>query len=213
MARNINDIYTLINYIFSKQLGGFITVEEAMIALDAGQLELFEDEFKAYSVNQTIVDSILPFKVVQDFTSTSGGVVSFQSDYMHLLAGAYTTTNSTINPIRFVTEGELPYYLTNQLRPVLLNSPCAVNIANGFQLFPASAQTGKYSYMKRPATPVLNYTYVSRVFTYNPTGSVQLGFSDAYVNNIVSRALKYISISLSEQEVQQFAQSQTQSTM
>ena len=212
MARNINDIYTLINYIFSKQLGGFITVEEAMIALDAGQLELFEDEFKAYSVNQTIVDSILPFKVVQDFTSTSGGVVSFQSDYMHLLAGAYTTTSGTVNPIRFVTEGELPYYLTNQLRPVLLSSPCAVNIANGFQLFPSSAQTGKYSYMKRPATPILSYTLVSRVFTYNSGASTQLQFSDAYINNIISRALKYIGISLGEEEVQQFAQQQTQIT-
>jgi hypothetical protein len=212
MARNINDIYQLINYIFSKQLGDFISPEEVMPCLDAAQLELFEEEFKAYSVNQTIVDSILPFKTVQDFTANSSGVVSFQPDYMHLLAGAYTTTNSTVNPIRFVTESELPYYLTNQLRPVLLSSPCAVNIANGFQLFPASAQTGKYSYMKRPVTPVLSYTVVSRVFTYNSGSSVQLQFSDAYINNIISRALKYIGISLGEEEVQQFAQQQTQIT-
>jgi len=213
MARNINDIYGFINYIFGKQLGDFITVEECMQCLDNAQMQLFEEEFKVYSANQTIVDSLLPFKVIQSFTSDASGNVTFQSNYMHLLAGAYTTTNNTINPIRFVTEDELPYYLTNQLRPVATSSPCAINIANGFKLFPESAQSGKYSYMKRPATPVLAYTYVNRVFTYNSGSSTQLEFSDAYVNNIISRALSLIGVSLSEQEVQQFAQQQTQSTM
>jgi len=213
MARNINDIYGFINYIFGKQLGDFITVEECMQCLDNAQMQLFEEEFKVYSVNQTIIDSLLPFKVIQSFTSDASGNVTFQPNYMHLLAGAYTTTNNTINPIRFVTEDELPYYLTNQLRPVATSSPCAINIANGFKLFPESAQSGKYSYMKRPATPVLAYSYVNRVFTYNSSGSTQLEFSDAYVNNIISRALSLIGVSLSEQEVQQFAQQQTQSTM
>ena len=65
-----------------------------------------------------------------------------------------------------------------------------------------------YTYLRRPATPVLAYTYVDRVFTYLPNLSTQIEFYDVYANNIISRALKYIGINLDEAGVSQFAQAQ-----
>jgi hypothetical protein len=81
-------------------------------------------------------------------------------------------------------------------------------------LYPAATQSGFYNYLRRPATPVLGYTQAegSRTITYNPNTSTQLEFTDVYINNIMSRALKFWGINMAEQDIQQFAQIQTQET-
>jgi hypothetical protein len=66
--------------------------------------------------------------------------------------------------------------------------------------------------LRRPATPVLGYTQSGRTVTYDPNTSTQLEFTDVYINNIISRALKFRSINMAEQDIQQFAQIQTQET-
>lgn len=205
---NIYQVYQLMEYIVRKSVGSFVTVEEAMQALDAGQIELFNEAFKQYQINQNIVDTLSPFKVKVQFLSDSDGQVTMPSDYQHLLGSIYTVYGSTVNSVHFVNEDELPDRLTSQLRPVALSTPIAIDSALGFQLFPNAVQTGFYTYLRRPATPVLSYTYVNRVFTYIPGTSTQLEFYDIYAYNIIARAMKYVGVNLSEQEVQQFAQSQ-----
>lgn len=209
MARNINDIYNLALYIVRKQRGVFLTASEFCESLDWGQLELYEECFKIYGVNQTIHDALSNFKVRTQFTSASDGTVTFPSNYLHLLAGVFTVTGSTVNPVRFVSQDELPDALTAQLRKVTLSSPIAVDSAGGFYLYPQSTQTGFYTYLKRPATPVLAFTQVGRELTYDPANSVQLEFTDAYVNTILSKALKLVEVNMDENGIEAFAQQQS----
>lgn len=209
MARNINDIYNLALYITRKERGAYISPDELCQCLDFGQMEFFEECFKIYGINQTIHDALSNFKIRQQFTSASDGTVTFNSNYLHLLAGVFTVYGSTVNPVRFVAEDELPDALTAQLRKVTLNSPIAVDSANGFSLYPQSAQTGFYTYLKRPATPVLGYTQVGRVLTYDPNTSTQLEFTDAYINTILSKALKLVGVNMDENGIEQFAQLQS----
>ena len=210
--RNINDIYNIIVYIFQKDRGGFITTDEVCLVLDNAQMELYSDLFKAYQINQLIVDGLSPFKVKQSFTSASDGQVTMLGDYQHLLGAVYTIYGSSFNTVRFVNDDELPNAVKSQLRPVTLTSPIAIDSALGFQLYPNSVQEGFYTYLRIPATPVWGGTLVNRVLTYNPLTSTQIEFYDSYINNIISRALKYIGINMGEDEVEQFAQSQTQQT-
>jgi hypothetical protein len=111
-----------------------------------------------------------------------------------------------------VTQDELPYALTSQLRTVSTSKPIAKDRSTGFQLYPQVLQTGFYNYLRRPATPVLGYTQTGRAITYNPNTSTQLEFTDVYINNIIARALKFWGINMAEQDIQQFAQLQTQET-
>ncbi len=187
-----------------------MTVDQAMSAIDNGQMELFSFFFKDFGINQVVSDAISNFKVPRSFTSTSSGQVIFDTDYLHLLAGVYTTSSGGVNPVRFISTDELPDALTAQLRPVTLSSPIALDTAMGFQLYPQVAQSGFYTYLRRPAKPFLAFTLVDRALTYNPSGSTQLEFSDAYVNSIISRSLKFIGINMSEQDIEQFAQIQSQ---
>jgi len=212
MAYNINDIYNFLVFIVRKERGVFITIPEAMQTIDNAQLEATEDWFSQYGVTQIIHDAIRKLRSQVQFTSASDGQVTFASDYLHMIGNPYTVTGSTINAVRFVNEDELPFALTSQLRPVSTAKPIAKDTAVGFQIYPQSTQTGFYNYLRRPATPVLGYTQAGRTITYNPNTSTQLEFTDVYINNIIARALKFWGINMAEQDIQQFAQLQTQET-
>ena len=212
MAYNINDVYNFLVFIVRKERGVFITIPEAMQTIDNAQLEATEDWFSQYGVTQIIHDAIRKLRMQVQFTSNSDGSVDFASDYLHLIGNPYTVTGSTINAVRFVNEDELPFALTSQLRPVSTAKPIAKDRSTGFQLYPQTTQTGFYNYLRRPAAPVLGYTQTGRTITYNPSTSTQLEFTDVYINNIIARALKFWGINMAEQDIQQFAQLQTQET-
>ena len=212
MAYNINDIYNQMLFIVRKERGVFVTVNEAMQTLDNAQLEATEEWFSTYGTTQIIHDAIRKLRVQKSFTSDSTGLVTFDADYLHLIGGAYTVSGSTINNVRFLNEDELALALKSQLRAVSTSNPIAIDASVGFRLYPAATQSGFYNYLRRPATPVLGYTQSGRTITYDPNTSTQLEFTDVYINNIISRALKFWSINMAEQDIQQFAQIQTQET-
>ena len=56
----------------------------------------------------------------------------------------------------------------------------------------------------------MGYTQTGRTITYDPNTSTQLEFTDVYINNIIARTLKFWGINMAEQDIQQFAQLQTQ---
>lgn len=211
-VRNIQQIYDLIEFIVRKSRGTFLTIPQAMSVLDSGQLDAFTEYFKLYADNQEIHDALDQFKVYQPFTSATDGSVAYNSDYLHLLAGVFTVSGSTVNKVRFVQTDEWPDAITNQLRPVSLSAPIALDASAGFQLYPQSQQTGAYSYLRRPATPVYDYTQVGRVITYNAAGSTQLEWLDVYIDNVIARALKYVGVNMDEQAISEFAQILDQQT-
>lgn len=191
-------------YVVRKERSVFLTIDQAMSVLDAGQLEVFEDYFKMYGVDQIIHDAINPFKVNYQFTSAVDGTVTLPSDYLHLLPNVFTVSGSTVNKVRFVNEDEWVDAITSQLRPVSVTKPIAKDYQEGFNLYPQSQQTGFLTYMRRPATPVYAYTQVGRTITYNAADSVQLEFSDIYIDKIIAKALGYIGINMTEPEITQF---------
>jgi hypothetical protein len=201
-------------FIVRKERGVFITIPEFESTLDNAQIEAVADWFELYGTTQKIHDAIRKLRVQVQFTSTSDGQVSFASDYLHMIGGAYTVTGSTINSIRFVNEDEVALALRSQLRPVSTSAPIARDSSTGFQIYPQSTQTGFYNYLKRPVKPVYGYTQApgSRTLTYDNATSTQLEFTDVYINNIISIALKFWGINMAEQDIQVFAQNQTQET-
>jgi hypothetical protein len=210
--RNLNDLYNFCLFIIRKERGSFISPAQFTANLDNGQLDAFNDYFDKYGVNQDVHDALDIFKVYQPFTSAADGSVTYPSNYLHLLAGVFTVTGSTVNKVRFVQTDEYPDVITNQLRPVSLSRPIAIDSSNGFNLYPQSQQTGAYYYMRRPATPVYGFSQVGRVITYNPTTSTQLEWLDVYLNNIIAKTLRYFGIYMNEDKVYQFAEQYNQET-
>lgn len=212
MARSINDLYNFYQYIVRKERGVFVTIPQFNANMDAGQMDAFFEYFKAYGANQQIHDALRVFKVYQPFTSASDGYVTYPSDYFNLLGNPFTVTGSTVNTVTPVNEDELSYALTSQLRPVSTSYPIMVDTATGFSLYPQSAQTGAYFYLRRPATPELAYTQAGRVITYDAASSTQLEWEEIYWNNILAKALKYAGVNMNEQGISDFANQYNQET-
>lgn len=206
MARTINDLYNLYQYIVRKERGVFVTAAQFTQNLDAGQLDAFEEWFKLYGANQEIHDALRPFRVYQLFTSDSAGAVSYQDDYLHLIGSPFLVIGSSASLIHFVNEDELPFALSSQLRPVSDSYPIAVDSSVGFSIYPQQVLSGAYFYLRRPATPVLAFNQVGRVITYNSGGSTQLEWNEVYVNNIIAKALKFSGINMDEDKVYAFAE-------
>lgn len=212
MAYNLNDIYNFMVFIVRKERGVFITIPEFESTLDNAQIEAVSDWFELYGTTQKIHDAIRQLRTQVQFTSTTDGQVNFASNYLHMIGGAYTVTGSTINSVRFVNEDEVALALKSQLRPVSTSAPIARDTSIGFQIYPQTTQTGFYNYLRRPLKPVYGYTTSGRTITYDNATSTQLEFTDVYINNIISIALKFWGINMAEQDIQVFAQNQTQET-
>lgn len=203
---DINDVYNFMVYIVRKQRGVFLPITDAMQALDHGQLDAVEYWFTQYGTTQTIHDAIRKLRTPIGFASDSSGKVTFEDDYIHLLGIPYTVYGSTISQITFVNDDEYPFARTSELRAPTIEYPIAVNSEVGFTLYPATTYSGAYWYLRRPAVPVLSVTTVGRVITYDSLTSVQLEFTDVYINNIIANALVYVGVNFSEQQVMAFAE-------
>ena len=172
-ARNISDIFSLVNYITRTERGVFIAPSEFNEVITAAQLELFQYFWTSYQADQKVEDALQPFKVLRyQFASNSSGLVTFPSDYVHLFLGVFSIYGSTVCPVQFVDNENVADAVTNQLRPVTLSNPIAESSPTGFQMYPMSTQIGFYSYLRLPAQPVYGYTQVNRVITYDPNTSV-----------------------------------------
>lgn len=216
MARNIYQIYQLYQYILRKQVGVFSTDTEFNDNINAGGLDCIQEWFEPYGTTNNLHDALLNLRKRHQFTSDGGGIVIFPSDYLHLLGTPYTVTGSTVNEIHFVQDSKLPFALKSQLRPVSNSYPIATDWANevggvattiqkGFMIYPQQVQIGFFFYLKLPTPMQLVYTQVGRVITYDSTNSVQPYFADVYMNHVLARALWYAGVSMSEQEVSNFA--------
>jgi hypothetical protein len=212
MARNVNNLYDLFRDIVRKERSVFVKISQFNSWMDSGQLDAIEEWFAPYGETQKLHDALRQIRVYYQFTSDSAGIVTFPSDYLHILGSPFTVTGSTVNEITFVQESELPFALKSQLRPVSNSYPIAVDTATGFSIYPQQAQAGYFNYLKRPAAITLAVTQVGRVVTYDPVNSIQPQFSDVYINNILAKALKYAGVYMNEEGVSSFANRFNQET-
>lgn len=205
MSRTLDDVYQFMRYIIRKERGVFLTTDQAMAALDNGQMNAFEEYFKQYGKDQVIHDAIKPFRIYYPFTSDTAGFVTYPQEYLHLIGNPFTVTGSTTNEVKFVNEDEFVSAINSQLRPVTNTYPIAQDTATGFTIVPQQTQIGYYTYLRRPSTPVYAVIQSGRFIAYDASNSVELEWSDAYVNNIIGRALKYVGVNMNEEGVYNFA--------
>jgi hypothetical protein len=210
--RDINSLYELFRDIVRKERSVFIKIPQFNTYMDSGQLDAVEEWFAPYGDTQRLHDALRKLRVYLPFTSDYAGFVNFPSDYLHLIGNPFTVTGSTTNQIKFVNEAEFAFAIRSKGRPVTNSYPIAIDTSSGFSIYPQQEQVGYLWYLKRPATIKLAYTQLGRTVTYDPAGSVQPDFSDAYLNNILAKALRYAGVYIDEQGVSDFANQYNQET-
>lgn len=212
---NISEIHDFLELLLSQDRAGFTTPAEKDQALDRASLSLFEFYRPVYAKKIEAKEALAPFRKKYDYTTNGVGEISISTgfDFAHLLAIDAMVNDpnapSGFNPNRryavtFPNEDELADRLNSQTNTPTRTNPCADIVGIGwYNLYPQVVHAGTIYYLKRPNKPVYGYTQVGRQITYNPNTSVQLEWSEPYLNSVIFLAIRYLGLNLDNDKLLQ----------
>lgn len=208
---NISEIHDFIDIITSKERSGFNTPAEKDSALDRASLSLFEFYKKVYSTSIEAKEALSPFRRTYNYTTNGTGEISISTgfEFAHLLAmDVMVNDPNTLSgfdanrrhDVTFPAEDELARRRNSQTNPPTRTAPIAdiVNIA-WYNLYPQVVHAGTIYYLKMPTKPVYGYTQSGDNITYNPATSVQLEWTEPWLNILIFLALRFLGINLNNE--------------
>ncbi len=161
--------------------------------------------------------ALSPFRVQHNFVTDTDGVLNLPVDFMYATGLYHKRMNNAIgknvtNVIKIYKDDEVGDALMSQLRPVSNDYPIAHTSGKlALTIIPDDSYAGNLHYLRKPTQPKYNYTITGRQKVYNPTGSVDLEWSDTYVNIVILKALEFLGINLSSGDIVQYAAQKTAS--
>lgn len=223
----IDQVHDIILFCLSAERNGEKTHAEIDRALNKASYAHFNELYnnpKRWSVNkqtgeiyyggsQRINDALSPFKKVQSYSTgdTPSGLLTLNADFLHLISIVATVFNNDLSrnvryQVAVVNEEEIADAFESQVSPVGLTNPFAImNSENKVQLFPESTQSGKVYYFKKPVECEFAYTQSGRAVTYDEPNSTDLEWNDLETYNVITMALKDLGLSLSSDQVINYA--------
>lgn len=182
-----------------------------------------------YGSSQLTIDALSPFRTRTQVTPGPGGVIYLYNngvayqipDFGHFI-GLFKINTSTneISGINQYLNSEIVEALRSTLYPVTVDDQVFVFENDLIQLYPRTPMPAGYAaevhYIGLPEDVVINYTVTGNTITINdlttgPNASVPPQFDSTYWVELVARALPYVGVNLSAQEVQALANQQIQS--
>lgn len=216
--------YDFLNLCINKQQGVFYSPPQLDSLVDRGQQSLYSDYYPQYGTSERMRDALAPFKTKKLITlvDSPGGFVTYPDDVPDGMMGLQdildfeaiiTDVNGNTRPVAcpFLNEDERTDRINSQIIPLSTSFPFAETMDTGFQLYPKQPQAGTLTYLRRPKPPFFKYTVVSgRVIVYDQAGSTQLEWFDKDQNAVLIKALSFIGINISEQDILQYAETKDQ---
>jgi hypothetical protein len=209
------EISDFIDLITAKERGGYNTYAEKEEALDRASMTLFSFYRPKYATSIVAKEALSPFRVRYDFTTDGDGefTLSVGQEFLHLLAMNVVVTDpdapSGYNEDRryavsFPNEDELADRLNSQTKQPTRTAPICDIVEVGFyNLYPQVVHEGTIYYLKRPLAPVLAYTQSGRTITPDLATSVDLEWTEPYLNNVIFLALRFLGINLQNEVLTQ----------
>jgi hypothetical protein len=219
---DLNDLYTFLNFLINKFLGGYYSPEQMDLLVDRAQMVVYETYYREYGKSQRLNDGMAPFKRTFAFTPSTnpGGLVDPPDDYYNLLSVIPTVFDAIRQapkdlPCPVVNEDEIPAMENSQIIPNDTNNPFCVVMQNWtIQLYPKIPQAGTVFYLCRPQTPKYVYSVVSgRVVVYDAAASSQLQWADKDVGAIIIVAMNFLGVNLREADITGWADNKEQRMM
>ena len=210
------EIHDFIDLITSKERGGFNTYEEKDDALDRASLTLFGLYRKIYAKSIEAKEALSPFRKKYDYTTSGTGEITLSAgaEFTHLLAMDVVVTDDDAPsgydpdrryPVAFVNEDEISERLNSQLKQPAREAPIADIVGVGwYNLYPQVVHTGTIYYLKRPNKPVFAYSLSGREVIEDEGDTVNLEWTEPYLNECIFLALRYLGINLNNELLNQY---------
>jgi len=223
---DVNEVYTLIQYIVNKNQQGYVTPSQFDTVINQGQKSYTSyllGSFQSYTPgrpvakvelgqNSVIRQRLSPIIVTNySLTINPTGFSPYPSDYLQ----TDSMITSDIKRIRYVQQDTLYSYYNSVIDPINSN-PVYLLEDVGFRFYPISLGTAKLSYVRNPPNMIWGYSLdVNGRPIYAPLGqtspppavqSIDPVWDDASIFEIITRALSLIGVNLQSAAVSQFAE-------
>lgn len=103
-------------------------------------------------------------------------------------------------------DGEIGGYLSSTINKPSESHPVAAFYSDHIQFYPKGVRRVVFTYLRTPTPPVWAYTISSGRAVYDPANSVDVESPDITHNDIAIRALRYLGISIREEQLQGYAE-------
>lgn len=215
---NINDVKVLVYDLAAKQAQAFPSPDDFNSYCNLASLDLFNyynDErnkmlLRVKSGESLKIPQVLNNFVVNDVSLTlATGSASIPTNYAYDLA-VKTPVGGVNKSIIKVDLDKVESYLNSTIDNPTATNPIYIETADNFQIYPTTITPAYLTYLKYPNTVVWAYSMSTGRPVYDATNSVSFEWSFSEYYRLVVRILNYMSISIRDNELERFAQQQTQ---
>ncbi|MDA3614717.1 hypothetical protein [Polluticaenibacter yanchengensis] len=209
----IDKAHDFINFIVFKEKNGYLTPPEIDMAINQGQMSVYNTLIGDWLDKNVIHNALNPFRVKKDFNTN--GRLDKPADYGYI-TGLYRNLyddETGLNDVRRIIiykEDELSNALSSQVRKVTEDYPIACEMDEFIELYPKRNVSGYFTYLSKPIDVKFSFTMNGREVIYNPNLSVHPKWNDIHINKVLFKALEYLGVPLSAGELVQFANAATQ---
>lgn len=209
MSVSINGVHDLAYFIAAKQKAAFPSPDEFNSYAQLANVDLFNyynDERTKELVRVKQGESIYVPPVLANFVQYNvvlpavGNVVTSPSDYIYDLQ--MTAPSGAL--FKKADYDKVQNYLNSSIDAPTNTNPIYVELADAFEIYPTLSPV-KLTYLAFPQTVFWNYTLVQGHPVYNPLGSVDFQYDDTEILRLTMRILKYMGVSIRDNELQQYA--------
>ncbi len=203
MAKFIKNMHDLVDLLTAKGKTGYFPRVDIDLAVYAASKDLFDKEYDVYQATKKITDSMGVFLSNPTTMTVDGfGQVNIPADYLH----ATSITGGTVGwPVSEMDEATLALRINDPLCPPTAEYPICKFYKTYIQFYPITLTGIKMTYLKNPIQPVYAYDVVDGREVYDDAASVDIEWNVTDQNKVTMRALEILGITLSEQDLTQFA--------
>ncbi len=209
MSININSVKELVYAIAAKQQQAFPSPQNFNQYAQLANIDLYnyyQDErqkmlLKVKAGQTLYAPQVLTTFVAETLLSPSVQSPSLPADYVYDIS---MRTNGFVN-VKKVDYDKVNTYVDSTIDEPTQANPIYVEYASAITTYPTLNTPTYLTYYKYPITPVWGYTLSPRP-TYDPNTSTNFDWRETEFLRLSARILKYMSISIRDQELEQQAQ-------
>jgi len=224
MAKSsIDTVKRYVEYLVRKNNSGFLSPDQFNLIIN----EASKDEFvnrvgnphqyapgqpipqMGFQITQKITEDLKIFQTNTNLILNSQGRANYPKDLAYTIPGlGYKTQKKgkpLFVPIAVVDKDKEYYRLSSKIVAPDKENPIAVFENTYIQIYPSNISNINFSYLRYPVEAKWAFTLVNNRPVYDPANSVDLDWEDLVTNDIISRALQSIGISIKDGDILSFA--------
>lgn len=154
-----------------------------------------------FLVDQKIAEDLRPIIKIPTAFVFSAGVATYPADGLYIF-NLGLSDNTIIKPVEW---DEFQILSKSVIKPPIASAPMYYVLGNNIYIGPTSITNTLISYVRKPLTPVWNYSIINQIAVYNPVGSQDFEVGELLHFRIVQKILELSGVNLNLPQVTAFA--------